>query len=84
MTDKNEEKLEKGQEVWEMTQTQGWQIIKSQIEAEAKIETDELLDCPDDEIKEHRGAIKAYNKVLNMVETAEKEKQQAAENLRKQ
>lgn len=83
MTD-NEEKLEKGQAVWEMTQTEGWQVIKSQIEAEAKIETDELLDCPEDEVKEHRGAIKAYRKVLSMVETAEKEKQEAAENLRKQ
>jgi len=84
MTDKNEEKLEKGQAVWEMTQTEGWQVIKSQIEAEAKIETDELLDCPEDEVKEHRGAIKAYRKVLSMVETAEKEKQEAAENLRNQ
>ena len=84
MTDKNEEKREKGQAVWEMTQTEGWQVIKSQIEAEAKIETDELLDCPEDEVKEHRGAIKAYRKVLSMVETAEKEKQEAAENLRNQ
>ena len=84
MTDKNEEKLEKGQAVWEMTQTEGWQVIKSQIEAEARIETDELLDCPEDEVKEHRGAIKAYRKVLSMVETAEKEKQEAAENLRNQ
>jgi len=67
-----------------MTQTEGWQIIKSQIEEEAKIETDELLDCPDDEVKEHRGAIKAYKKVLSMVETAEKQKQEAAEALRKQ
>lgn len=84
MTDKIEEKLEKGQKVWEMTQTAGWQIIKCQIEAEAKIETTDLLDCPDGEIKEHRGAIKAYNKVLSMVETAEKEKQQAAEAVRNQ
>ncbi len=84
MTDKNEEKLEKGRKVWEMTQTEGWQIIKSQIEEEVKIETNELLDCPDDEIKEHRGAIKAYNKVLSMVETAEKEKQEAAEAVRNQ
>ncbi len=84
MTDKNEEKLEKGQKVWEMTQTEGWQVIKKQIEEEAKIETNELLDCPDDEIKEHRGAIKAYNKVLSMVETAEKEKQEAAEAVRNQ
>jgi len=84
MTDTPEAKLEKGQAVWEMTQTEGWQIIKSQIEEEAKIETDELLDCPDDEVKEHRGAIKAYKKVLSMVETAEKQKQEAAEALRKQ
>ena len=82
MSKTNEEKLEQGQRVWEMTQTEGWQIIKSQIEAEAKIETDDLLDCPDNEIKEHRGAIKAYNKVLSMVETAQKEKIEAAEAVR--
>ncbi|MDD2822806.1 MAG: hypothetical protein PHQ59_01870 [Candidatus Daviesbacteria bacterium] len=84
MSKTNEEKLEQGQRVWEMTQTEGWQIIKSQIEAEAKIETDDLLDCPDNEIKEHRGAIKAYNKVLSMVETAQKEKVEAAEAVRNQ
>lgn len=82
MIDIAEQKLEKGQKVWEMTQTEGWSIIKSQIEEEAKIETDELLDCPEDEVKEHRGAIKAYRKVISMVETAEKQKLEAAEALR--
>ncbi len=84
MTTDIDEKLDKGNKVWEMTQTEGWQIIKSQVEDEARIETDELLDCPEDEVKEHRGAIKAYRKVLSMVETAEKEKQEAAKAVRKE
>ncbi|QLG69731.1 MAG: hypothetical protein CH104c_0500 [Candidatus Woesebacteria bacterium] len=84
MTDKNEEKLEKGQAVWEMTQTEGWQIIKSQIEAEIAIETNELLDCPVEEVEKLRTAILAYKRVLSMVETAEKEKVEAAEAVRNQ
>lgn len=67
-----------------MTQTEGWQIIKSQIEAEIEIETKDLLDCPVEEVEQHREAVKAYKRVLNMVETAEKEKQQAAEAVRNQ
>lgn len=82
MTDTAEQKLEKGQKVWEMTQTEGWSIIKSQIEAEIEIETKDLLDCPVEEVEQHRTAIKTYNKVLGMVETAEKQKLEAAEALR--
>lgn len=67
-----------------MTQTEGWQIIKKQIEAEIEIETNDLLDCPVEEVEKHRAAILAYKRILSMVETAEKEKQEAAENLRNQ
>ena len=83
MTTTNEDKLEIGKAVWEMTQTAGWQHIRGKIEAEAEIETNELLDCPEEEVKEHRGAIKAFRKVISMVETAEKEKVEAAEAVRK-
>lgn len=83
MAETPEQKLEKGNAIWDMTQSTGWQIIKSQIEAEIDIETKELLDCPVEEVEQHRAAIKAYNKVLGMVENAEVEKQQAAETLRK-
>lgn len=84
MADTIEQKLEKGKAVWEMTQTQGWQIIKSQLEAEIEIETKDLLDCPIEEDTEHKERIKAYKIVLGMVETAEREKEDAAETLRKQ
>lgn len=84
MADTIEQKLEKGKAVWEMTQSAGWQIIKSQIEAEIEIETKDLLDCPVEEDTQHKEAIKAYKKVLGMVETAEREKEEAAKTLREQ
>lgn len=73
-----EQKLNKGTAIWEMTQTEGWQIIRSQIANEIDIETTDLLDCPIDEVIQHRETIKAFKKVLEMVETAEKEKIEAA------
>lgn len=82
MAETPEQKLEKGNAIWDMTQSTGWQIIKNQIESEIEIETNELLDCPAEEVEQHRAAVKAYKKVLDMVETAEKEKQEAAESIR--
>lgn len=78
----NEQKLEIGRAVWEMTQTEGWQIISQKIEEEIQIETTELLDCPIKEDLEHKQLIKAYKKVLRMVETVLAEKDEAAENVR--
>lgn len=76
-----EQKLNKGTAIWEMTQTEGWQIIRSQIENEIEIETADLLDCPVDEVIQHRETIKAFKKVLGIIETADKEKIEAAESL---
>ena len=39
-----DEKLDRGRAVWEMTQTEGWQIIKGLIDQELEIERKDLLD----------------------------------------
>lgn len=83
MPDTVDEKLETGRVIWEMTQTAGWQILKSQIEAEIELELKDLIDCPIGEDMEHKMAIKAYKKVLSMVEIAENKKEEAVESLRK-
>ncbi len=81
MAETAEEKLETGRAIWEMTQTEGWQILKRQIDAEIELEVEDLIDCPIEEDMEHKMAIKAYKKVLSMVETAENEKKEAAQTL---
>jgi hypothetical protein len=53
-----------------MTQTEGWHIIKSLIDQEVEIESKDLLDCPIEEDLEHKQMIKAYKKVLSMVESS--------------
>lgn len=72
-----DEKIEQGREVWEMTQTAGWQIIRQQIEQEMQLEITELLDCPLAEDVEHKQMIKAYKKVLSMVEGALQKREEA-------
>lgn len=72
-----DEKIEQGREVWEMTQTAGWQIIRQQIDREIQLETNELLDCPLSEDVEHKQMIKAYRKVLNMVEGTLQKREEA-------
>ena len=79
-----DEKLERSRAVWEMTQTEGWQIIKGLIDREIEIETNDLLECPVAEDLEHKQMIKAYRKVLNMVESVIKERDETAQNLRKE
>ncbi|KKU71154.1 MAG: hypothetical protein UX97_C0011G0003 [Candidatus Beckwithbacteria bacterium GW2011_GWA2_47_25] len=81
MAETAEEKLETGRAIWEMTQTEGWQILKRQIDAEIELEVEDLTDCPIEEDMEHKMAIKAYKKVLSIVETAENEKKEAAQTL---
>jgi len=70
MTNIPEEKFEPGREIWEMTQTAGWQILCQQIAQEIELETNELLDCPLSEDVEHKQMIKAYKKVLSIVESS--------------
>ena len=84
MTDSIDQKLDRGRAVWEMTQTEGWQIIKSLIDQELEIESKDLLDCPIEEDLEHKQMIKAYRKVLSMVEGVIKERDETAQNLRKE
>ena len=84
MTDNIDEKLDRGRAVWEMTQTEGWLIIKSLIDQELEIESKDLLDCPIEEDLEHKQMIKAYRKVLSMVESVIKERDETAQNLRKE
>ncbi|RJR15645.1 hypothetical protein C4579_01675 [Candidatus Microgenomates bacterium] len=83
MTDSIDQKLDRGRAVWEMTQTEGWLIIKSLIDQELEIESKDLLDCPIEEDLEHKQMIKAYKKVLSMVESVIKERDETAQNLRK-
>ena len=79
-----DEKLDRGRAVWEMTQTEGWQIIKSLIDQELEIESKDLLDCPIEEDLEHKQKIKAYRKVLSMVDSVLKERDETAQDLRKE
>jgi len=79
-----DEKLERGRAVWEMTQTEGWHIIESLVNKEIEIETKDLLDCPVEEDLEHKQLIKAYKKVLSMVAGVIKERDEAAQSLRKE
>ena len=84
MTDSIDQKLDRGRAVWEMTQTEGWNIIKSLIDQELEIESKDLLDCPIEEDLEHKQMIKAYRKVLSMVDSVIKERDETAQNLRKE
>ncbi len=84
MTDSIDQKLDRGRAVWEMTQTEGWQIIKSLIDQELEIESKDLLDCPTEEDLEHKQMIKAYRKVLSIVDSVIKERDETAQNLRKE
>ena len=79
-----DEKLDRGRAVWEMTQTEGWNIIKSLINQELEIESKDLLDCPIEEDLEHKQMIKAYRKVLSMVDSVIKERDETAQDLRKE
>ena len=84
MADSIDQKLDRGRAVWEMTQTEGWQIIKSLIDQELEIESKDLLDCPIEEDLEHKQMIKAYRKVLSMVDSVIKERDETAQDLRKE
>lgn len=84
MADSIDQKLDRGRAVWEMTQTEGWLIIKSLIDQELEIESKDLLDCPIEEDLEHKQMIKAYRKVLSMVDSIIKERDETAQNLRKE
>jgi len=60
----------------------GWRILAARIGKEIEIEVNEMLDCEPDQYVQHRESIRAYKKILNMVETALQEKEEAAEAMR--
>ena len=84
MMDPVDEKLERSRAVWEMTQTEGWQIIKGLIDREIEIETNDLLECPVAEDLEHKQMIKAYKRILNTVESLLKEREEISKDLQKE
>lgn len=84
MPQTNEEKFDKGLAVSEMTKSKGWQILKERIEKEIEIEVNDILDCEPDQYIQHREAIRAYKKILSMVETSLQEKEEAAEAMREE
>lgn len=83
----NEEKFENGLAVLEMTRTEGWKRLEAKIREELAIELTELreLDVAGktaeqiaSDYLQHRANANAYEKVLAMVETAVREKDEAA------
>jgi len=91
MAGANEEKFNIGLAVLEMTRTDGWRWLEQKIKEELRIEYGELreFEIADktteqiaSEYLQHRANANAYEKVLSMVETALKEKEEAAEAMR--
>lgn len=83
----NEEKFENGLAVLEMTRTEGWKWLEARIREELKIEYAELREMDIEgktaeqiasDYLQHRANANAYEKVLAMVETAIREKDEAA------
>jgi hypothetical protein len=82
MPETDQQKFDRGLAILEMTKTEGWQILKKEIEQEIEIEVQEILDCEPDQFLQHREAIRAYKKILSKVETALTGKEEAAEAMR--
>jgi hypothetical protein len=84
----NEQKFETGLAVLEMARTAGWKWLETKIREEIAIDLQELREM---EIAEktaeqiasdylqHRANLNAFEKILNMVETAVREKDEAAD-----
>jgi hypothetical protein len=91
MAEANQEKFDTGLAVLEMTRTDGWRWLEGKIREELRIEYSELREFEiagktaeqiASEYLQHRANANAYEKVLSMVETALKEKEEAAEAMR--
>ncbi len=83
----NEEKFEAGLAVLEMARTAGWKWLEGKIREELAIEYKELREFEisgktSEEIAsdylQHRANANAYEKILSMVETAIRDKDEAA------
>ena len=88
----NEQKFETGLAVLAMSRTAGWKWLETKIREEIAINLQELREM---EIAEktaeqiasdylqHRANLNAFEKILNMVETAVREKDEAADAMNK-
>ena len=86
--DKNEEKFEAGLAVLEMSRTVGWKLLEGKIRQEILMEYDELREFEvagktaeeiASEYLQHRANANAYEKILSMVDSAIREKDEAAD-----
>jgi uncharacterized protein YukE len=91
MAGTNEEKFDTGLAVLEMTRTDGWRWLEEKIKEELRIEYGELREFEitgktaeqiASEYLQHRANANTYEKILSMVETAIKGKEEAAEAMR--
>lgn len=91
MAGTNEEKFDTGLAVLEMTRTDGWRWLEEKIKEELRIEYSELREFEitgktaeqiASEYLQHRANANAYEKILSMVETAVKGKEEAADAMR--
>lgn len=86
--DNNEEKFEAGLAVLEMARTAGWKWMEGKIRQELSMEYGELREFEvigktaeeiASEYLQHRANANAYEKILTLVDTAIREKDEAAE-----
>lgn len=84
----NEQKFETGLAVLEMARTAGWKWLEAKIRKEIDIASRELLEMEivgetseqiASEYLQQRAVINAFEKILNLVETAVREKDEVAE-----
>ncbi|MFA5961917.1 MAG: hypothetical protein WC848_04510 [Parcubacteria group bacterium] len=89
----NEKKFEAGLAVLEMTRTSGWKWLEVKIREELVIEYAELREFEiigktSEEIAadylQHRANANAYEKILSLVETAIREKDEAASDMNRE
>lgn len=88
--DNNEEKFEAGLAVLEMVRTAGWKWLEGKIKQELSVEYGELREFEvvgktaeeiASEYLQHRANANAYEKILTLVDTAIREKDEAADSM---
>lgn len=88
--DNNEEKFEAGLAVLEMARTAGWKWLEGKIRQELSMEYGELREFEvvgktaeeiASEYLQHRANANAYEKILTLVDTAIREKDEAADSM---
>lgn len=88
----DEQKFETGLAVLEMARTAGWKWLEAKIKEEVALSWQELREMEiagktaeqiASEYLQHKANINAFEKILNLVETAVREKDEAAEAMNK-